>query len=363
MQGGHLRPSVARGPKGGKARFAADAVAALYRPLHDAGPSLGDRPMTPETDWCTATGPLPRFPVHLDPPDLRPWLDGNTGIPGVWRFRAAMPGPRIVITALMHGNEIAGAAALDRMLRARPAPRRGTLSLVFANLDAARRFDRHNPTASRFADEDLNRLWEDAVLNGSRASLELSRARALRPVIDTADVLLDLHSMLWPSDPLILCGPSGKGRRFAEAVAVPSLIVADHGHVGGRRLIDYERFVDETNDATAILVEAGQHWEPATVDAMLETIGRVLAVTGLGPPWPLASQPRVAEVTLAVTASSGAFAFAAPYRGGEVIARRDTLIAVDGATEIRTPHDDCLLVMPSLRPSRGHTAVRLARFI
>ncbi len=36
---------------------------------------------------------------------------------------------------------------------------------------------------------------------------------------------------------------------------------------------------------------------------------------------------------------------------------------MDGAAEIRTPHDDCLLVMPSLRPSRGHTAVRLARFV
>jgi hypothetical protein len=36
---------------------------------------------------------------------------------------------------------------------------------------------------------------------------------------------------------------------------------------------------------------------------------------------------------------------------------------MDGDTEIRTPHDDCLLVMPSLRPSRGHTAVRLARFV
>ena len=39
------------------------------------------------------------------------------------------------------------------------------------------------------------------------------------------------------------------------------------------------------------------------------------------------------------------------------------LIALDGETEIRTPYDNCLLVMPSLRPSRGHTAVRLARFV
>lgn len=66
---------------------------------------------------------------------------------------------------------------------------------------------------------------------------------------------------------------------------------------------------------------------------------------------------------MTVTAATAGFAFVQPYRGGEVIALRNTLIAMDGAAEIRTPHDDCLLVMPSLRPSRGHTAVRLARFV
>jgi len=38
------------------------------------------------------------------------------------------------------------------------------------------------------------------------------------------------------------------------------------------------------------------------------------------------------------------------------------VIAQDGAREIRTPHDDCLLVMPTPIAPRGHTAVRLARF-
>ena len=66
---------------------------------------------------------------------------------------------------------------------------------------------------------------------------------------------------------------------------------------------------------------------------------------------------------MAVTAATSNFAFVQPYRGGDVMPRRNTLIALDGETEIRTPHDDCLLVMPSLRPSRGHTAVRLARFM
>jgi len=313
--------------------------------------------------WSALPQNLPRFPVRIELPDLPRWQPGNTGTPGVWRFAAPTPGPNVVVTALIHGNEIAGALALESLLRAGPNPTRGTLTLVFANLEAAARFDPDNPTASRFADEDMNRLWDAAILTSSRTSHELARARALQPVIDTADVLLDLHSMLWPSEPLILCGPSEKGRALARAVGVPPLVVADHGHLGGRRLIDYAPFVDPADHRTAILVEGGPHWEPGTVQSLLATIAAVLSATGLGPLLTSKAATRVAEVTLAITANSGAFTFAAPYRGGEVIKHRNTLIATDGGTEIRTPYDDCVLIMPSLRPSRGHTAVRLARYV
>jgi hypothetical protein len=99
----------------------------------------------------------------------------------------------------------------------------------------------------------------------------------------------------------------------------------------------------------------------ASVAGLLRHLGVVAADAPLPPVLPPAPV-RVATVTTAVTAMTSSFAFVQVYRGGEIISRRDTLIAVDGETEIRTPHDDCLLVMPSLRPSRGHTAVRLGRF-
>jgi hypothetical protein len=45
-----------------------------------------------------------------------------------------------------------------------------------------------------------------------------------------------------------------------------------------------------------------------------------------------------------------------------VIPRAGTVIARDGKTDIRTPYDQCVLIMPTRRISRGQTAVRLGRF-
>ena len=309
---------------------------------------------------------LSRFAVALAAPDLSPWRAGNVGLAGVISHAALAPGPHVAIFAVTHGNELAGAIVLARLLQAGMRPRRGRLSLVFHNLDAFERFDPAHPTASRYCDEDLNRVWDIAVLDGPRRSNELTRARDLRPLVDSVDVLLDLHSMLWPSDPLTLCGQTARGRDLALAIGAPGLVVADHGHAGGRRLIDYGRFADPTGTATAILLEAGQHWAPATVEVtiavvsgLLHRLGVIGSCAALPPP---PSRPcRFAEVTEAITAR-GDFSFLQAFRGGDVVARRNTLIAMDGAREVRTQYDRCLLVMPSLRPSRGHTAVRLARF-
>lgn len=306
--------------------------------------------------------------VNVPVPDLRPWLAGNCGIPGAWSFVAADPGPHVAITALIHGNEIAGAIVLDRWLRAGLRPAHGRLSLIFGNLDAFVRFDPDDPTASRFLDEDLNRIWDTSTLDGPRRSAELRRARELRPLVDTVDLLGDLHSMLWDSEPLILSGQTEKAARLGLAIGVPPTVVADAGHRGGRRLIDYRRFADPATSPTAVLIEAGEHWEDPTVARMEQAAARLLRHAGiLGPDAPVppiapAPPPRLARVTRTVTAASRSFAFLRGYRGGEVIPHRNTLIALDGEDEIRTPHDDCLLVMPTPLVPRGHTAVRLARF-
>ena len=319
------------------------------------------------TDWVDVLAEpdlVPHFSVAMTTPDLSVWRAGNCGVAGFWSYDAPRPGPHVVLIGLIHGNEIAGAIALEAMLRQSVRPARGRLTIGFANLDAYERFDPARPIASRFIDEDMNRLWSPALLDGTRHSRELDRARAMRPIIDQADIVLDLHSMLWPSEPLMLCGSGARGKALALALGTPELVVADSGHAGGRRLIDYPRFTEALSDAACILVEAGQHWQTPTIAQMQASIDAVLRHTGLSSaPRAHRSPPRFAEVTELVTAMTDRFQFTRQFQGGEVIAQRGTVIAHDGEREIRTPHDDCLLIMPSLWTSRLHTAVRLARLI
>ena len=228
-----------------------------------------------------ASPPLPRFAVRIAAPDLSPWNAGNTGIPGFTTLHGGGPGPHMGVLALTHGNEIAGAVVLDRMLRAGFRPRIGRLTLGFVNLAAFARFDPEHPTASRFVDEDINRVWDPAILDGPRHSVELDRARQMRPLLDRLDAVLDLHSMLWPSDPLILSGPAEAGRELAQAIGTPPLVVADRGHVSGPRLIDYLPTVRAERPAAACLVEAGQHWEPETVETAQACVDGLLRHMGM----------------------------------------------------------------------------------
>ena len=72
---------------------------------------------------------------------------------------------------------------------------------------------------------------------------------------------------------------------------------------------------------------------------------------------------KTVEVTHPVTITAEAFRFARIFTGLEVIKEAGTLIGWDGEREVRTPYDDCVLVMPSKRLYRGQTAVRMGHFV
>ncbi|NIA57711.1 succinylglutamate desuccinylase [Massilia sp. TW-1] len=313
------------------------------------------------------------YPIEIDFPDIRPYAKGNTGIPYVFTFDSGLPGPHVMINALTHGNEVCGAVAVKELLDLGIRPSRGRLTLAFANVAAYLTFDPARPDASRFVDQDFNRVWSPAILDDlSRNSSELRRARALRPLIDTVDFLLDLHSMHERSAPLSVCGALAKGIDLARRFGTPATIVSDAGHAEGRRLRDYGDFGAGESERNALLIECGQHWEAGAVDVARNCCARWLLMFGivdladLPDRWlkPHDAQPRVVRVTDAVVAESMDFRFAAPYTGLETFADAGTVIAWSEGRAVRTPYPDCVLVMPSLRQLRpGTTVVRLGRLL
>jgi len=315
----------------------------------------------------------PNYAVELIPPDIEPYRAGNTGVEYVTTFDSGRSGPHVLVTALTHGNEICGAIALDRLFRAGLRPRQGRLTLAFDNVAAYRRFDRRYPVASRFVDEDFNRLWDEATLDGPRQSVELTRARTLRPFVDAADFLLDIHSMQYATAPLMLAGTLDRSVALARRVGIPELIMCDVGHAAGKRMRDYGAFADPAAAKTALLIEAGQHWQNRAAEVATGVMLRFLLAVGTlsrddaapigGPEFDANPQQRVIEVTEAVTIAGDHFEFAGEFRGLEVLNPKGTLIGRDDGREVRTPYDECVLIMPSRRLAKGHTAVRLGRFV
>ena len=313
------------------------------------------------------------YKVELTPPDIEPYRVGNTGVDYVTSFAAATAGPHVLVTALTHGNEICGAIVLDRLLRAGIRPRRGTLTLAFDNVAAYREFDPRWPIASRYVDEDFNRLWAPATLDGARRSAELDRARALRPIVDAADFLLDLHSMQYATAPLMLAGLLPRSRELARRVGIPELIMCDKGHAAGPRMRDYGAFGDPGSEKTALLIECGQHWERRAAEVAIDVTLRFLIALDCVEPADVAAlgerdfaahpAQRVIEVTEAVTIEGERFDFAGDFKGLEVLPEKGTLIGRDDGRAVYTPYDDCILIMPSRRLVRGQTAVRLGRFV
>ena len=317
---------------------------------------------------------------ELPAPDLSALRAGNTGVEGVWQFDSGQPGRHVLITALVHGNELCGAWALKGLLDAGVRPRQGRLTLAFCNLAAFDRFDPADHDASRFVDEDLNRQWlpERLLAGGSQ---ERRRALALQPCVAQADWLLDLHSMHERAAPLLLTGIQPRNVALAKTMGTPEYIVVDAGHKDGVRMRDFGRFgesdgqddQDGQGGCRSLLVECGFHGDLASRDVAQDQCARFLQASGALsaadvaqqlPGWrgPDAPQQWALDVTGPVVATSAQFRFVTPYQGLEIIAKAGTVIGWNDGEPVTTPYDDCVLVMPSTRQARaGVTVVRFAR--
>jgi predicted deacylase len=315
------------------------------------------------------------YPIEIQAPDISAWEHSNTGVPYVWSFDSGKAGPHVMVQALTHGNEFCGAIAVDWFLRQKVKPNLGRLTISFANTLAYSRWDPENPTASRYIDEDINRVWGDDVLFGPRDSAELRRARELQPFVDAADYLLDIHSMTAPCAPLMVCGVTDQGGEKSAAltkrVGIPEYLLIDTGHPAGLRMIERGGFGKPNDPRTGLLIECGQHWEKLAADVAHDTMLRFLRLFNIiddafvqpALRLPVSPKQRIVRVTEAVVARTTGFSFNKAYQGLDIVPKKGDIIATDADQTIRAPYDNTVLVMPSTSNVRvGSTTVRFGQF-
>ncbi len=302
-------------------------------------------------------------PLEVLPRDLSAYRQGNTGIDYVHRFESGKPGPHVLVNALTHGNEICGMVAATHLLDTGVRPKIGTLTVSFANMEAYNAFDIDNPYENRQLVHNLNRIWSPEWLDGSEQSPELRRARELRPVLDAADYVLDIHSTRAPVQPFWVYPEMDRNTALAAAVGAPAVqLVMPAGRFPGTGVLNYGRHGDPaSNSGGALVVECGQHFAQSAATLATDVTLRFLAHLGLidapansAPAAP--AQPfRLLEVHMV---KSEDFTFTRPLLGCEVF-NQGALIAINAGEVIRSPCDNSTIFMPTPMPIVGREAVYL----
>lgn len=320
----------------------------------------------------TDTPVQPTPPVLVKPRDLAPYKAGNTGVDYCHRLDSGRPGPAVAINGLMHGNEFCGMSTITRLLDDGFRPKAGTLTLTLANIAAYESFDEESPGASRFLDEDMNRVWTPARLDGTEGpeTREVARARELRPLLDGADYLLDLHTTLLSRVPFWVLPSAPRAASFARTLPVPAArLQLKPGGMLGTPLVDYGPFADPAGSATALVAECGQHWAPEARDVALATTLHFLTALGLADAedgaryaTPVDAGPAgLFTVTQDVFAKTDRWRYVRSFTGFDRIEPGEVM-AYDGDEAVVGPPEGCWVALARPYPKAGGEAMTLAHF-
>lgn len=198
--------------------------------------------------------------------------------------RGVAPGPTLVCTGSLHGDEPSGVLALQRVLRLleeQQPQMRGEFVGLAGNLGAM-------VADERYLSDDLNRHWlPDNIVRARGSAPEALRDedRELRELLDTLHGLfdrsdgelyfLDLHTSSADGQPFVCIGDTLRNRRFAEKFCVPVILGLEEQIDGS--LLEY---VNNLGYVT-VGVEGGQHRAVTSVDHHEAVIWLALVSAGL----------------------------------------------------------------------------------
>jgi succinylglutamate desuccinylase len=280
----------------------------------------------------------------------------------IGRVLGEEPGPTLIVTAGIHGNEVAGVVAAQRVLARLDATRvTGEVVVLAGNVAAMAAGKRHEV-------KDLNRQWTQAKIDALRArdpsadDAEDKEQRAMLVEIDAALArargpvfAIDLHTTSAAGYAFGIYDSAAQ-EDFAKHFPLPMVRGLASALAGVLSSHLCER------GAIAIAVEGGQHDDPVTIAHLDATLVVALAASGVAHPADEAAAkahleaargtiPRTMKVVARYAIRPGDQFEMAPGFSNLAHVRRGQLLARDGRRMIRAPTNG-LVILP-LYQSKG----------
>jgi predicted deacylase len=297
------------------------------------------------------------------------------------RFTGLAPGPKLIVTGAVHGNETAGTRGIERVLG---ELERGELEIVRGTVTFV---PVCNPLAyahgRRMGDRNLNRRLQPTA---TPQDYEDRIANALCPLLAAHDVLLDLHSFRSPGRPFVMRGPAdnrGPLEPFAFEAAEAQLAM----HVGVQRVVDgwldvYAAGVAKRRERAltpgavnedpgygvgtteymraqggyCVTLECGQHDDPAGPDVAHHAIRQTLALLGLAEGVQLAPPTRPFEclsLVEVIDRHHAGDAFARPWQSFDPVAAGERIGTRADGSAVLAPNAG-YIVFPDVGALPGH---------
>jgi len=271
-------------------------------------------------------------------------VERDKKLSNVVRMYADADGPRVVIFAGVHGDEVSGIHAIEKvffdLFVGRPTLLRGTLTLVRANelaLAAERRYLKHN----------LNRLFrEDYPPSIDRDSYEFQRAQELKAILEKCDYFFDLHSAPFAQAPFIVAERHVLGL-FAK-LGIPRIMTGwsnfSAGAIGG----DAENYAN-AHGAKSATLESGSHFDKRSNDVAYRSVIAFLSLLEMipGPDAQAAGPLEIADVYSVVIKEADDFHYCGAIDNFRALAKGEPFAFQKGHP--LTVQEDSYLLIP-MRP-------------
>jgi len=269
------------------------------------------------------------------------------------RIAGNTAGPRVVIFSGVHGDEVSGIHALEKLFfdlyAGTRVLQRGSLVLVRVNEYAMTR-------VRRYVQHNVNRMFrEEYGPEIDKSSYEFMRVQELKPLLKDCDYFLDFHSAPIAQEPFLVA--EKQCAEFYAKLGIPRIISGWSKFSGGAIGGDAENYGNAQGAVSATL-ESGSHFDKSSNDVAYKAAISLLSVLEMVEPGekPTQTSCDIFEMYDVVLKGADDFRYAGQVRNFQFVKAND-VFAFEGGNPRRVPEDSYLLIPMKPEDTKVHEEV------